>query len=154
MRTQDFFYYRFLITLGSCSVCTSRAFLFCVGLWIIYALSAGALGALLLFAALVATFLWLSHLIAYAMKNATRLPREYKSENLLAKRRSLQFLRYMGAAMLTSMLPTTAFAMGSCGSCGQGIYSNPQCYRDDYNGGCIKCHSCGSGECEDESSTC
>jgi len=41
------------------------------------------------------------------------------------------------------MIPVDAFASGACGSC-SGPYTDPECWRDNFDGTCSRCRSCGN----------
>lgn len=136
----------FLRPLGSCSVCTSRAFLCATGSLIASLFFGGPLkvGTEILTALLFA--LWVAHLLAHAIRAATA----NKQTPGVVDPQFRQMLFGAKAFLIsaaTSFIPSTAFAMGSCGSCNS-FASDYHCWRDGYDGNCYKCRSCGN-DCGD-----
>ncbi|WP_407046132.1 DUF3624 family protein [Mesorhizobium abyssinicae] len=129
--------------LGNCSKCVRTSLWVALGLWLFSMASPPGSTAFLALCivASAASLLWLAHIMAYAIKakaaDSDRDPVD------LSRRSAMSLARQFAFALIVTSVPSRAFAMGSCGSCPQPV-ADGDCYRDDYNGGCARCRSCGN----------
>lgn len=128
--------------LGRCSICVSRALMAALASWICYGISYGFIQIVALYISSLLTMLWIAHILAYSVRNAQEERADGSSIN--DRRKLFKLIKMTAVIAAASAIPSRAFAMGSCGSCGQGVYSNVECYRDGYDGRCYRCRSCGS----------
>lgn len=133
--------------LGSCRVCTAKAFWASAGAWFLAFFMWPETKEIFAFAGIL-TVLWALHIFFYALK-ATRAEKQKTELGDSASRRDvLHFIKVAGLATAGSIMPLQAFAMGSCGSCGAGR-TDYHCFRDGYDGNCYRCRSCGN-DCGDD----
>jgi len=131
--------------LGHCKTCISKAFLAAAGVWTLSTIVSPPAWPFVVTCAVFLTALWITHFVVHTIKKFSAVgPTTESAAASSGRRKALLFVRALAVSAAASTIPSNAFAMGSCGSCGAGR-TDYQCYRDGYDGRCYRCRSCGQG---------
>lgn len=130
--------------ISTCRQCIKKSFYAATLLWVMTLFVGAPYLMPLALMSSAATALWLAHIIVFTNRTQNRHSDKIDGTS---RRQALTFLRSLLVVGASTILPSLAFAMGSCGSCeNTSPYAYPPgCLRANYDGGngCTPCRSCG-----------